>query len=99
MTKISATIRANRECNENVFFFFFFSFWFLQSPCINLPCKNNGKCISLIETNSYVCACEKIFTGKHCENGKETAEKTIRSFGRNKIPVIEVALTGKASFL
>jgi len=39
----------------------------IVSPCINLPCKNNGKCISLNETNSYVCACKKIFTGKHCE--------------------------------
>ncbi|XP_067047236.1 C-type lectin domain family 4 member E-like isoform X1 [Acropora muricata] len=41
----------------------------IVSPCINLPCKNNGKCISLNETNSYVCACKKIFTGKHCETG------------------------------
>ena len=59
------------------FFFNFFFFFLLQSPCINLPCKNNGKCISLNKTNSYVCACKKIFTGKHCENCKETAKKTI----------------------
>ena len=64
-----------------------------------MPCKNNGKCISLNETNSYVCACKKIFTGKHCEKDKETAEKTIRSFGRNEIAVIAVAPTGKASFV
>ena len=61
---------------------FFFVF---QSPCSNLPCKNNGKCISLYEKNSYVCACKKIFTGKHCENCKETAEKTIGSFGKDII--------------
>ncbi|XP_029202741.2 brevican core protein-like isoform X1 [Acropora millepora] len=38
------------------------------SPCSNLPCRNKGKCVTLYETNSYVCACKKIFTGKHCEN-------------------------------
>ena len=61
-----------------VFFLFCFVFFFflLQSPCISLPCKNNGKCIFLYQTNSYVCACKKIFTGKRCENGKETADKT-----------------------
>ncbi|XP_044181118.1 attractin-like protein 1 [Acropora millepora] len=40
----------------------------IVSPCSNLPCKNNGKCISLYQKNSYVCACKKTFTGKHCEN-------------------------------
>ena len=59
-------------------------FFLLQSPCSNLPCKNN-KCISLYEKNSYVCACKKIFTGKHCENYKKTAEKTIGSFGKDII--------------
>ena len=80
-------------------FFVSFFFFLLQSPCINLPCTNNGKCISLNETNSYICACKKIFTGKHCEIGKETAEKTTRSFGRNEIAVIAVASTDKASFV
>ncbi|KAK2562543.1 Versican core protein, partial [Acropora cervicornis] len=36
------------------------------SPCSNLPCKNNGKCVTIYETNSYVCLCNKGFTGKHC---------------------------------
>ena len=62
----------------------FFCFFLLQSPCSNLPCKNNGGCVTLYETNSYVCACKKIFTGQHCENCKET-EETIGSFGKNEI--------------
>ncbi|XP_074607274.1 uncharacterized protein LOC141860159 [Acropora palmata] len=40
----------------------------ILSPCSSLPCRNKGKCVTLYETNSYVCACKKIFTGKHCEN-------------------------------
>ena len=67
-----------KACCINFFFVF-------QSPCSNLPCKNNGKCISLYEKNSYVCACKKIFTGKHCENCKATAEKTVGSFGKDII--------------
>ena len=66
---------------QSVLYYYFF--FLLQSPCSNLPCKNNGKCISLYEKNSYVCVCKKIFTGKHCENCKGTAERTIGSFGGN----------------
>ncbi|XP_015765154.1 PREDICTED: neurocan core protein-like isoform X1 [Acropora digitifera] len=39
----------------------------IVSPCSNLPCKNKGKCVTLYETNSYVCVCNNEFTGKHCE--------------------------------
>ncbi|XP_044181107.1 uncharacterized protein LOC122962245 [Acropora millepora] len=39
----------------------------IVSPCSNLPCKNKGKCVTLYETNSYVCVCNSVFTGKHCE--------------------------------
>ena len=59
-------------------------FSLLQSPCSNLPCKNKGKCVTLYKTNSYFCACKKIFTGQHCEKGRETKE-TIRNFGTNDI--------------
>ena len=44
----------------------------IQWPCSNLPCKNKGKCVTLYKTKSYVCAYKKIFTGQHCEKGKET---------------------------
>ena len=59
-------------------------FSLLQSPCSNLPCKNKGKCVTLYKTNSYFCACKKIFIGQHCEKGKETKE-TIANFGKNDI--------------
>ncbi|XP_015765149.1 PREDICTED: neurocan core protein-like isoform X2 [Acropora digitifera] len=39
----------------------------IVSPCGNLPCKDNGKCVTLYETNSYICVCNKGLTGKHCE--------------------------------
>ncbi|XP_067027280.1 C-type lectin domain family 4 member E-like isoform X1 [Acropora muricata] len=39
----------------------------IVSPCSNLPCKDNGKCVTIYETNRYVCVCKKQFTGKHCE--------------------------------
>ncbi|XP_074607230.1 brevican core protein-like isoform X2 [Acropora palmata] len=39
----------------------------IVSPCDNLPCKDNGKCVTLYETNSYICVCNKRFTGKQCE--------------------------------
>ncbi|XP_029183713.1 uncharacterized protein LOC114951743 isoform X2 [Acropora millepora] len=39
----------------------------IVSPCSKLPCKDNGKCVTLYETNSYVCICNKGLTGKHCE--------------------------------
>ncbi|XP_015765147.1 PREDICTED: versican core protein-like isoform X3 [Acropora digitifera] len=39
----------------------------IVSPCDNLPCKENGKCVILYETNSYICVCNKRFTGKNCE--------------------------------
>ncbi|XP_015762691.1 PREDICTED: uncharacterized protein LOC107341738 isoform X2 [Acropora digitifera] len=42
-----------------------FSIW---SPCFTAPCKNNGKCLPLYKQNSYLCVCNKEFTGKHCEN-------------------------------
>ena len=59
-------------------------FSLLQSPCSNLPCKNKGKCVTLYKTNSYFCACKKIFIGQHCEKGDETKE-TIGKFGKNDI--------------
>ncbi|XP_067046139.1 uncharacterized protein [Acropora muricata] len=42
-----------------------FSIW---SPCFTAPCKNNRKCLPLYKQNSYLCVCNKEFTGKHCEN-------------------------------
>ncbi|XP_074607275.1 brevican core protein-like [Acropora palmata] len=39
----------------------------IESPCSSWPCRNNGTCVSLYETNSYVCICNKGFTGTHCE--------------------------------
>ncbi|XP_044181425.1 uncharacterized protein LOC122962416 isoform X1 [Acropora millepora] len=42
-----------------------FSIW---SPCSSAPCKSNGKCLPLYKQNSYLCVCNKEFTGKHCEN-------------------------------
>ncbi|XP_015775330.1 PREDICTED: uncharacterized protein LOC107353528 [Acropora digitifera] len=48
----------------------------ILSPCSNLPCKDNGKCVTLYETNSYVCVCKKEFTGKHCEIGKDIERTT-----------------------
>ncbi|XP_029202712.2 brevican core protein-like [Acropora millepora] len=39
----------------------------IVSPCGNLPCKDNGRCVTLYEINSYICVCNKRFTGKHCE--------------------------------
>ena len=59
-------------------------FSLLQSPCSDLPCKNKGKCVTLYKTNSYFCACKKIFTGQHCEKGEET-KGTIGNFGNNEI--------------
>ena len=50
----------------------------LQSPCSKLPCKNSGKCVTLYETNSYVCVCNNGFTGKHCEMGKDIKMTTLR---------------------
>ena len=49
----------------------------LQSPCSNLPCKDNGKCVTIYETNRYVCICKKEFAGKHCELGKDLEKTTI----------------------
>ena len=45
-------------------------------PCSNLPCKDNGKCVTIYKTNSYVCVKKKKFTGKHCEIGKDLERTT-----------------------
>ena len=62
---------------------FFFSFFIRHvATCL---VRTTASVFPFMEKNSYVCACKKIFTGKHCENCKETAEKTIGSFGKDII--------------
>ena len=53
--------------------------WFsrFQSPCLKLPCQNDGTCIPLYRTNSYKCRCTKAYTGSHCEKGKGLVSRTM----------------------
>jgi hypothetical protein len=37
-------------------------------PCEGQPCLNNGTCV--VYLRSYLCQCQKGFTGRSCESGK-----------------------------
>ncbi|XP_044181097.1 neurocan core protein-like [Acropora millepora] len=67
--KFTCDILSSDKYNNSEGFFPSKSFhhFSIVSPCSNLPCNNNGKCVTLYKTNSYFCACKKIFTGQHCE--------------------------------
>jgi len=54
-----------------------FHHYSIASPCNSLPCKNNGKCVSLYEEDSYVCFCTVGFTGKNCETVSSIASTII----------------------
>ncbi len=44
------------------------SFFLDVSACQDQPCMNNGTCV--VYLRSYLCRCEKGFSGRSCEIGK-----------------------------
>lgn len=40
------------------------------NECASSPCKNNGKCLDLID--SFFCQCPKGFAGITCDNSKKS---------------------------
>ena len=47
--------------------FLLIMFHFMQDPCQEERCGNNGDCIPDFENYSYSCDCRPGFAGKHCE--------------------------------
>ena len=64
--KIKASlIYLSYEAYDDVFLFAIF---LDIDDCVNVTCHNNGSCDDGV--NSYLCLCQKGFTGKHCKTSK-----------------------------
>jgi len=60
----------------------FFHHFSISSPCSSWPCKNNGKCVSGYEKNSYVCVCKEGFKGEICEKAPKNCAEVYQSGSR-----------------
>jgi len=39
------------------------------NPCVNNPCRNNGRCVQT-QSQTFKCLCPSYTTGKRCETGE-----------------------------